>query len=330
MRFWVVGLPWEPEPQCAYSGKVSRFCTMMRDRGHVVFEVKPDLLDPTHEFNPDSLAWRALNAKAIAEIGDHAEPHDFICLIGGRCQAEIATAFPQLLSVEFGIGYGGVIDSAFHVFESYAWMHTVFGSQTGGDAHRADGRFFDTVIPNYFDPAEFPEGKGDGGYFLYVGRLIERKGVQIASEVCERLGARLIIAGEGDFRPGYGEYVGVVGAERRAELMGGATAILTPTRYLEPFGGVVVEAALTGTPAITPDYGAFTETVEDGRTGFRCHTLGEFMQGASLAQSLDRAYIRERALGLYSMDVIGVLYERYFERLTSLHGEGWYATEETN
>ena len=33
----------------------------------------------------------------------------------------------------------------------------------------------------------------------------------------------------------------------------------------------------SGTPAITSDFGAFCETVEHGRTGYRCHTLEQFM-----------------------------------------------------
>lgn len=48
--------------------------------------------------------------------------------------------------------------------------------------------------------------------------------------------------------------MGSVGVKERAELMAYADAVMVPTTYLEPFGGVVIEAMLSGTPAITTDF----------------------------------------------------------------------------
>ena len=170
-------------------------------------------------------------------------------------------------------------------------------------------------------------GDGDGDYYLYIGRMIERKGYNIAQEVCQRLGKRLILAGPGE-HSGYGEFVGSVGPEERARLMGGAIATFAPTLYIEPFGNVVVEAQACGTPTITTDWGAFTETNINGFTGYRCRTLQEFMDAAEKVKTLDRKKIREHAVGKYSVDVIAKQYEDYFKRLSTLWSNGWYQLAE--
>jgi glycosyltransferase involved in cell wall biosynthesis len=82
---------------------------------------------------------------------------------------------------------------------------------------------------------------------------------------------------------------------------------------------------MTGTPVITTDWGAFTETVADGVTGFRCRTFGEFVQAVQDAPTLDRSVIRERALDTYSLEATAPKYERYFRRLLTLWVDGWYA-----
>lgn len=111
--------------------------------------------------------------------------------------------------------------------------------------------------------------------------------------------------------------------------MAGAKAVFVPTIYVEPFGNVAVEAQGCGTPVITTDWGAFTETVIDGVTGFRCHTFGEFKRAVEKAHTLNSYAIRQHAIRNYSLEVIGEKYERYFERLSLLWNAdpvngGWY------
>lgn len=331
-------------PSCAFTQKVVRFCQMMHPN-HSIFlyageqneapvtELVPCISERKRSemvgYNHYTAAdwshphWQGFNTNVIGQMHERIEPHDVICLIGGRAHQPIVEAFPGHLSVEFGIGYEGVIraPNTHWVFESYAWMHTVYGAQFGAAA--ADGRAFDYVIPNQIDPALFPAGKGDGGYFLYVGRLIDRKGYSTAQEVCQRLGKRLILAGPGE-QHGYGEFVGEVDPVERARLMGGATALFAPTRYVEPFGTVHVEAMACGTPVIASDWGVFTETIDNGVNGYRCRVLADYLAAAEAAPGLDRTTIRERALARYSMDVVSGYYERYFARLATLWDKGWY------
>jgi glycosyltransferase involved in cell wall biosynthesis len=105
--------------------------------------------------------------------------------------------------------------------------------------------------------------------------------------------------------------------------MGHAQAVLCPTIYIEPFNQVAIESQLCGTPVISTDFGGFTETVEQGHTGFRCSYLGEFVRAIHDAKKLDPFYIRSRAVEKYSIDSVKHQYQRYFERLSLLHADGW-------
>ncbi len=82
---------------------------------------------------------------------------------------------------------------------------------------------------------------------------------------------------------------------------------------------------LSGTPVITTDFGAFVETVRDGIDGFRCHTFGEFEAAAKNVSNLKPSEIRKGAEKFLTSN-IRYDYEKYFQRLQLLDGQGWYST----
>lgn len=351
MRFHVVALPHTHTTKdyiaCAYTAKVINFCRMMMDRGHEVYlyagekneapctehiVVAKEYERAAHVSGKHFVEaafhgelWDKANARCIQEITKRAHKEDFICVIAGVAQQVIANAFPHMITVEFGIGYGGVF-SKYRVFESYAWMHTVYGAQSEGNPHRCDGHWWDTVIPGYLDPNLFPFSAEKDDYYLYIGRLVDRKGYNIAVEACQVLGKKLVVCGQGNPPAGV-DYRGVVGPEERGLLMSRAKAVFVPTIYVEPFANVHIEAMTCGTPVITTDWGIFTETVVNGFNGYRCRMMREFVDAAIKVEELDYHAIRKHAISNYSLEVVGKRYEEYFKRLLTLWGDGWYAGE---
>jgi glycosyltransferase involved in cell wall biosynthesis len=328
----------------AFTEKVRRFSTMMHSRGHEVFlyagekseagstehivciseQERLEAVGDQHYINAsydsNSKHWKTFNSKAIEEITKRIQPKDFICLTSGVAQKSVADAFPDHMSVEYSVGYPGSF-SKYRVFESYAWMHSIYAAHK--DPADLKGNFFDTVIHGFLEPEMFPFVSDPSDYYLYIGRVTEMKGVAIASEVCEALGKKLIIAGPGT-PPKYGEFVGPVDTVKRAELMGNATAVFAPTVYVEPFGYIVIESQMCGTPTITTDWGAFVETNINGVTGYRARMFEDFLVATEDVKSLDRAKIRNHALENYSVDVAVLKYEKYFHNLLKLWDRGWY------
>jgi glycosyltransferase involved in cell wall biosynthesis len=356
MRFHVISLP-HTEPNasfgaCAFTNKVRGFCKMMYERGHEVVlyaaEGVPDcpytelvpclnadarrqMVGELHytevPWDPASPAWSTYLHNVIVGLYAKLAPTDFICLIGGRAMQSIVDEFPNHIKVEFGVGYGGFCPTGtFRVFESYAWMHLCYGSRSR-NPNDNDGVFYDAVIPGYLNIAEFPLGKTQLSYpyFMYLGRLIDRKGFQIAIDAADVLKVPLWTAGPGT-GPRPNTHLGVLSREAVSKWVGMATALFVPTQYIEPFGNVAIEAMACGTPAITTDWGAFTETVIPDVTGYRCRTLGEFVEAGKrcLAGKIDPQTCRDHVEAHYTHEIIGNKYEDYFTRLNTLWGKGWY------
>jgi glycosyltransferase involved in cell wall biosynthesis len=350
MRFHVVALPHTKVTKeffsCAYTEKVYGFCNMMTSLGHEVYlyasgdrtdanvtdfipclseDLRIAAVGNNHytsaSFDNTLPHWKEFNRNAINTIARHIEQKDFICLIGGLAQKPIADAFPDHMSVEWGIGYSGTF-AKYRVFESNTWRSAVYAQHR--NAADVDINFYDSVVNGYYNKDEFPWQLEKEDYYLYFGRMTQRKGVDIASQACEAAGVRLIMAGSGSYIPKYGEYIGEVGASDRAKLLGGAIAAFSPTLYHEPFCNSHIQAMAVGTPVITTDLGIFTETVQSGFNGFRCNTLAEFVKATEQVKSLDPRKIATDTYAKYSTDMIRYKYDRYFNRLLTLWDAGWY------
>jgi glycosyltransferase involved in cell wall biosynthesis len=261
---------------------------------------------------------RIYNTVAGQEIKKRKHPRDLILCFYGYDNKDAALANADLKIVEPSIGYSvNAVFASFRVFTSYAHMHAYYGFK-----HSAEPNWFDAVIPNAITPEEFEYSENKSDYILLFGRIIESKGVHIAIQATELAGKTLVIAGSGklahlgyDNTPSHVKVLGPCDVEQRKVLMRDAKAVLGPTYYVEPFGNMIVEGYMSGTPAITTDWGGFTETVIPGVTGFRCREMSEFVSALKNIQNIDSKTCRDWAVQNYSDNVIHDKFDHYLKKI---------------
>jgi glycosyltransferase involved in cell wall biosynthesis len=172
----------------------------------------------------------------------------------------------------------------------------------------------DRVIHHGVDPDQYPVGRGDGGYLLFLGRMTPDRGVREAVSAARGAGRRLVIAArarEAAEQRYFAEqiapllhdgvhFVGEVSGEIKLALMGGAAALLNPTQLAEPFGLVMIEAMACGTPVVGCPNGAAPEIVDEGRTGFLCSESGSLVEAIHQVPELSRAACRATVIERFS------------------------------
>lgn len=337
---------------CAFTGKIQRFAPMMRSVGYEVIHYgvegaatganeqvdvmprarwlelggrEPDGRQYGDLIRPEGPLYLEFNYSLGRALAERVQPEDIICLPFGSVHHDgLKNLIPKATRVEIGVGYPAACEQ-FRVYESYAWMHYHLGRE-----QRPDGSDYWWVIPNSYDPNDWPLGNGAGNYLLYFGRLNRDKGLDVVWEVARaRPDLKVVLCGQGDASPWTTlpniEVRAPLHGDGRAELLGNARAVLMPTRYIEPFGGVAVEAMLCGTPVLASDWGAFAETIIPGQNGYRCHTMRDWLAAVDVSPHMQRPFIQDAAAGRYSMWIVAHQYDRMFRQLADLRGAGWYA-----
>jgi glycosyltransferase involved in cell wall biosynthesis len=184
-------------------------------------------------------------------------------------------------------------------------------------------------IPNGVDLRDFPLSQSRGDYLLFLGRFHPNKGADLAIEVAQRLGRRLILAAPSPppdqqewfdrfIAPKLGgriEWIGSVEGIFKASLLGGAAATLVPLRWDEPFGLVMVESMACGTPPVAIRRGAAPEIIEDGINGFLVDDAGGMDLAVERASQIAPELCRRRVEACFTtsqmVDGYVALYESY-------------------
>jgi glycosyltransferase involved in cell wall biosynthesis len=173
-------------------------------------------------------------------------------------------------------------------------------------------------------------GLGDVPLVLFVGRLVEEKGVGVLTEAWRRLGGNAALCLVGDqtagLNWGFGTEVvwaGRLERERLPVAYAAADVVVMPSiatrRFLEPWGLVCNEAMMQGTPVIasTAVGAAAGGLVRDGETGL----VVEAGDASALANAIERllgdAPLRRR-LGEQGREAVA---EYTYERAAAAFGD---------
>lgn len=228
------------------------------------------------------------------------------------------------------------------------------------DAVTANSSYTEGLIRNVYDrpveripfgaavepaatPAEPGRAEAGGGFeLLFVGRLVERKGVHYLLEALARLGeesgVHLRVVGDGPMRPGLerkaaelgiGDRVvfdGLLGGDVLARRFAECDAFVLPAVVdakgdVEGLGVVLIEALSYGKPVIASAAGGIVDIVRDGDTGL----LVPPGDAAALARAIMR-YVRDPEFAAKLAARGRAHVEREFswpvitERLMSLYG----------
>jgi glycosyltransferase involved in cell wall biosynthesis len=175
------------------------------------------------------------------------------------------------------------------------------------------------VKPNFVLPDPGP-GRGSRDYAMFVGRLVDLKGVPTMLAAWKRLRQRipLVIAGDGPYRAELEAELGrngLSGVEYRGRLsrpetlaaMQRAKFLIFPSEWYEGFPVTIAESFACGTPVIASRLGSMPDIVDDGRTGLHF----EAGNADDLAQKLEWAWSHAAEMEIMSRNARAEFEARY-------------------
>ena len=334
--------PWIPVPPPGYGGieaVVSLLSDALVAHGHAVTlfaapgsRTTAEVCSPLDDPHPDHIEHAlyevdhvARTFAAVDEAAEAGEPFDVVhdhCGFSALAMADrLATPLLHTLHGPFTPE-----TSAFYANHgSKGWVVAISETQLeqGPAGMRVAG-----VVPNPIDVSAWPPPERKSDYLLWIGRMTEDKGPDRAVAAARDAERRLVLAGP--VQPGqerfFAEqvephidedsvrYVGEVGGEDKLKLFGEAAGLLMPIDWPEPFGMVMVEAMVCGTPVISFPRGAATELVRDGENGFLVEDEAQMAEAVGRLDEIDGERIREETISRFDVHHVAELYEDAYRR----------------
>jgi glycosyltransferase involved in cell wall biosynthesis len=334
VRIAIIAPPWVPVPPPAYGGTEAVLDNLARGlvaAGHdvLLFATGDSSCDVQTEYVLERAAGTVATGSAT-ELRHVINAYDTV-LEWGADVVHDHTLVGPVYAARFGLP---VVTTNHGPFDGELGdLYRAIGSSVAviaiSDHHAstAAGIPIAAVIHHGVDVDAFPHGTGNGGYALFLGRMSPDKGVHAAAQVAMAAGVPLRIAAKmrepaehayfGEhIAPLLGdgvEYVGEVGGADKLELLAGASCLLNPIAWPEPFGMVMIEALACGTPVVATPHGSVRELISDGVTGYVRHDEAGLVDALRQVGGLDRARCRKEAAARFSTERMVADHVRLYE-----------------
>jgi glycosyltransferase involved in cell wall biosynthesis len=336
MRIGLIAPPWVPVPPPAYGGTesvVDRLARGLVRAGHDVLLAAAansscpvprvagtDVADPAAPVCGDTLSELRHVVTSYAAMTDVDVIHDHT--LAGPLYRR-----PPLTTPVVTTNHGPFDATLTPIYRALRDVSVLAISHS--QASSAEGVALAAVIHHGIDVADVPEGRGDGGYASFLGRMTPEKGPREAALIARAAGVPLLMAAKLRERPEreYFEavvkpllcsdvqYVGELGPRDKLDLLGGSFALLNPLQWAEPFGLVMIEALASGTPIVGTRAGSAPEIVDDGVTGYLRAGRVALAVALLAAPGLDRAACRATALRRFDTERMVAAHARVYEAL---------------
>ena len=346
MVFHCLSVPYSPTNKnvslCAFVQKVYKFCDEMTKRRHTVYHyghedsivnctehinvINNDILKKSYgnlndwktkgfDQNAGTEAVKIFNNNCIIELNKRIKSNNefILCWFGFAHEPCVKHFYNKAIVVEPSIGYDSMF-APIKIFETHSQMHKMHGvSKTYVDF----GSEF--IIYPGFDPNDFLYKKEKSNTALFLGRIIEDKGAKLAYDICNHIGQDIIFAGPNLINltdTKYCKFIGFVGPKERKNLLSEAKYLFAPSLFIEPCNWTVIESQFSGTPTITTNFGGFTETVVQNKTGIRCSDVNSMISAAqNISKLIDPQDCYNNACSKFTLQQQCDKYEILFKSL---------------
>lgn len=185
------------------------------------------------------------------------------------------------------------------------------------------------VVHNALRPEQWPFRRDKEDYALFLGRFNPQKAPHLALDAAHAAGLPLVLAGKcaepaekeyfaREIAPRLTDrdrYVGVADAKVKRDLLARARCLLFPVRWEEPFGMVMIESMVCGTPVVALRGGAVPEVVVDGVTGLVLDDPADLPGALDRVGDLDPDACRAHVVANFGVDGLGAGYEAVYQRV---------------